>query len=203
MADHHAGLGAACAAACRGIAPAAGGPLRQGAAGGGGPAVARGFSRFSTSTDVERVAGRIALLDVYSPYFSVWMRYVCGISSITLTGTGEDWRKICSRVDVISSFGLETWCRSLAAICDQFVRAAAGDVDIAFWRRIYNPIDAYGGKVITGWAARFYPYLEGVGGEAKPRAGRGVPGEGQCQRPRQPPQPGRGPARGIGRRRPG
>lgn len=38
-------------------------------------------------------------------------------------------------------FGLETWCRSLAAICDQFVRAAAGDADIAFWRRVYNPIE--------------------------------------------------------------
>ncbi|MFI0405820.1 DUF4419 domain-containing protein [Actinomadura sp. 3N508] len=123
---------------------------------------------FSTSTDVERVAGRIVLLDVYSPYFAVWLHVVCGIPAITLTGTVEDWRKIRSRVDTIASFGLETWCRSLAAICDQFVRAAAGDVDIAFWRRVYNPIDAYGGKVITGWAARFYPYLKGDGEVTRP-----------------------------------
>ncbi|MCW2912115.1 MAG: hypothetical protein JWN52_183, partial [Actinomycetia bacterium] len=118
---------------------------------------------FSTSTDVERVAGRIVLLDVYSPYFALWMVCVCGIPSITLTGTVEDWQKIRGRVETIAAFGLETWCRSLAPIADQFVRAAAGDVDTAFWRRIYSPVDAYGGEVITGWAARLYPYLTGGG----------------------------------------
>jgi hypothetical protein len=61
---------------------------------------------------------------------------------------------------VIAGLGLKTWCRSLAPITDQFARAAQGDVDVAFWRRIYNPADAYGGEVITGWAARLYPYLE-------------------------------------------
>jgi hypothetical protein len=49
---------------------------------------------FSTSTQVERMAGRVALLDVYSPYFALWVTFVCGIPSITLTGTVEDWRKI-------------------------------------------------------------------------------------------------------------
>jgi hypothetical protein len=114
---------------------------------------------FSTSTDVERTAGRVVLLDACSPYFSLWWVCVCGIPSVTLTGTVEDWRRIRARVDTIAGFGLQTWCRSLAPIADEFVRAAAGDPDPQFWRRIYNPIDAYGGDVITGWAARFYPYL--------------------------------------------
>ncbi|MEU8804220.1 DUF4419 domain-containing protein [Spirillospora sp. NPDC048819] len=123
---------------------------------------------FSTSTDVERMAGRVVLLDVYSPYFAVWMIYVCGIPSITLTGTVEDWQKIRDRVDTIATYGLETWCRSLAAIADQCVQAAKGEVCTEFWRRIYNPIDAYGGEVITGWAARLYPYLIGGGEAAEP-----------------------------------
>lgn len=118
---------------------------------------------FSTSTDVERVAGRVVMLDAYSPYFALWTTCVCGIPSITLTGTAADWQKIRARVDTIATFGLEKWCRSLAPIMDHFVRAASGDVDRAFWQRIYNPVDAYGGDVITGWAARFYPYLEIVG----------------------------------------
>jgi hypothetical protein len=118
---------------------------------------------FSTSTDVERVAGRIVLLDAYSPYFALWMMTICGIPTVTLTGTVEDWRRIRSRVDTIAGFGLQTWCASLAPIADQFVRAAAGDVDTAFWQRIYNPIDAYGEDVITGWATRMYPYLSGYG----------------------------------------
>ncbi|ONH23317.1 DUF4419 domain-containing protein [Pseudofrankia asymbiotica] len=112
---------------------------------------------FSTSTDVERVAGRIVFLDAYSPYFAYWLVCICGIPSITLTGTVEDWRQVRARVDAIASFGLETWCQSLAPIADQFVCAAAGDVDTAFWRRIYNPIDAYGGEMITGWARGSIP----------------------------------------------
>jgi hypothetical protein len=115
---------------------------------------------FSTSTDVERVAGRIMLLDAYSPYFALWLRCVCGIPTITLTGTVQDWQQIRARVDGLARFGLDAWCRSLAPITEQFVRAAAGEVDTAFWRRIYNPADAYGGEVITGWAARLYPYLQ-------------------------------------------
>jgi len=120
---------------------------------------------FSTSTDVERVASQIVLFDAYSPYFSLWMMCVCGIPRITLTGTVDDWRRIRERIDVIAELDLGLWCRSLAPIADQFVRAAAGDVDVAFWRRIYNPLDAYGGKLITGWITRLYPYVQGDGAQ--------------------------------------
>jgi hypothetical protein len=65
-------------------------------------------------------------------------------------------------------FGLETWCRSLVPIADEFVRATGGAPDVAFWKRIYNPADAYGGNVITGWVTRFYPYLAGDGGQDQP-----------------------------------
>jgi hypothetical protein len=91
------------------------------------------------------------------------MMAVCGIPEITLTGTVDDWRKIRERIDVIAELDLEQWCKSLRPIADHFVRAASGDVDVKFWRRIYNPVDAYGGSRITGWAGRFYPYLK-VGG---------------------------------------
>ncbi|MEV0272361.1 DUF4419 domain-containing protein [Hamadaea sp. NPDC050747] len=123
---------------------------------------------FSTSTDVDRIAAQVVLLDAYSPFFSYWMVAVCGIPSITLIGTAEDWSRIRVRVDELARFGLADWCRSLAAILDQFVRAAAGDVDLAFWQRIYNPVDAYGGKLITGWVARFYPYLSADGAQNLP-----------------------------------
>ncbi|MEV2192012.1 DUF4419 domain-containing protein [Streptomyces phaeochromogenes] len=123
---------------------------------------------FSTSTDVERVVGRIVMLDAYAPYFALWMTFVCGIPSITLAGTVEDWQRIRARLDAVADLGMETWCRSLVPIADQFVRAAAGDIDTAFWRRIYSPVDAYGGEVVTGWIARFYPYLTRHGAVTRP-----------------------------------
>lgn len=115
---------------------------------------------FTTSTAVERLAGRVAMLDTYSPYYSYWMVAVCGIPSITLTGTPDDWRRIRARVDDLPRFGLEHWCRSLIPITDEFARAAEGNADKAFWQRIYNPADAYGGEVVTGWVTRFYLYLD-------------------------------------------
>ncbi|MBO2451125.1 DUF4419 domain-containing protein [Actinomadura barringtoniae] len=123
---------------------------------------------FSTSTDTDRIAGRVTMLDAYSSYFALWMVCVCGIPSITLTGTVEDWQKIRTRVDALESFDLATWCRSLRPITDHFVRAASGDVDTAFWQRIYSPADAYGGDVITGWIARLYPYLTNSGAQDRP-----------------------------------
>lgn len=123
---------------------------------------------FSTSTGVDRLASQIVLLDVYAPYFSYWLAIVCGIPEITLLGTVNDWRRIRERIDVIAEFDLARWCRSLAPIADQFVRAARGDVDVAFWRRIYNPVDAYGGDRITGWITRLYPYVKGEGSLDRP-----------------------------------
>ncbi|SFQ99146.1 protein of unknown function [Lentzea waywayandensis] len=114
---------------------------------------------FSTSTEIERLAGRVALMDAYSPYYAYEAVCVCGIPSITLTGTVGDWRRIRARVDDLSVLGLGRWVRSLAPIMDEFVRAASGEARTEFWRRIYNPADAYGGEVVTGWISRFYPYL--------------------------------------------
>lgn len=87
---------------------------------------------FSTSTEVDRMAGRIVMLDAYSPYFALSMSFICGIPVITLTGTVDDWSKIWARVDRVAGWGLETWCRSLVAILDQFVAAVDGRVDTAF-----------------------------------------------------------------------
>ncbi|RSM78679.1 DUF4419 domain-containing protein [Kibdelosporangium aridum] len=123
---------------------------------------------FTTSTSIEQTASRVVMLDAYSPYFSMWLVGVCGIPSITLTGTVEDWRKIRDRVDHLEKLGLEKWCRSLRPIADQFVRAASGTVDPEFWKRIYNPADAYGGDVINGWIARFYPYVGSNGTYDRP-----------------------------------
>ncbi|MFJ5984699.1 DUF4419 domain-containing protein [Lentzea sp. NPDC092896] len=125
---------------------------------------------FSTSTEIERVAGRVAMMDAYSPYYAYWAVCVCGIPSITLAGTADDWRKIRARVDDLGVLGLGQWVRSLAPIMDEFVRAASGDARSEFWKRIYNPADAYGGEVVTGWISRFYPYLalEGTNGAPNP-----------------------------------
>jgi hypothetical protein len=115
---------------------------------------------FSTTTAVDRVASEIVLLDAYSPYLNYVFRCVCGIPEITLLGTPDDWRAIRARVDVLAEIDLGFWTVSLAPIADKLAEAAAGRPDVAFFRRIYKPKEAYGWDLITGWIARLYPYVK-------------------------------------------
>ncbi|MFO0712636.1 MAG: UDP-N-acetylmuramate dehydrogenase [Sandaracinus sp.] len=133
-----------------------------------GPGSARRFScDFSTTTSVERTASHIVLLDAYSPFFDYEMVGVCGIPSITLTGTLEDWQSILRRVraldDLVHDSPLADWPSRLVTIVDKLIEAVDGAPDRAFFQRIYKPKSAYGGDKVTGWIGWLYPYLEAAG----------------------------------------
>jgi len=116
---------------------------------------------FSTSGETERIAGEIALMDVFAPYYAYVGGIICGIPEITLTGTVDDWRSIRARVDVLAELGLEFWTASLAPILDRLIDAAAGRPDRAFFQAIYKPQAAYGRDTCTGWIGRLFPYVRG------------------------------------------
>lgn len=129
-----------------------------------GPGLPRLLScDFSTSTDIERLAGDVVLMDTFSAYFDYVLACVCGIPRITLLGTPEDWRSIRRRIDVIAELDLGWWTASLVPIADEWVRTAEGQPDIGFWREIYKPRKSYGWDRITGWIARLFPYIGGAG----------------------------------------
>jgi hypothetical protein len=115
---------------------------------------------FTTTGPVERTVSQVALLDVLQPYFSYNVVCICGIPSVTLEGTPADWRKLRERVELLAPFGLDWWLRELRPICDQFVRAAAGDVDRRHWRRLYKVRAVYGAEVINGWLGKLFPYTK-------------------------------------------
>jgi hypothetical protein len=119
---------------------------------------------FSTTTDVERMASEIILMDTFSPYFEYDMQCVCGIPELTLLGEADDWQQIRERIDIVAEFDLGWWTASLAPILDEFVRAAQGSPKVSFFRDIYQPREAYGGDTTVGWAARLYPYLSSFDG---------------------------------------
>lgn len=118
---------------------------------------------FSTTTDVDRTASEIVLLDVFSPYYDYFFSIICGIPEITLLGTVDDWRAIRARVDVLDELDLAWWTSSLRPITDRFVAAVEGKIDVEHFRGIYKPREAYGWDRITGWAARLYPYVGRTG----------------------------------------
>jgi len=115
---------------------------------------------FSTTGPAERAAAEVVLLDAMQSYFEYEVRTLCGIPTITLEGTHEDWKALAERVQGFKAIGLGSWLKVLAPILRQFVRASQGDVDPTFWRSLYRLNGQSGGPVITGWITAFFPYLK-------------------------------------------
>jgi hypothetical protein len=125
-----------------------------------GPGLVNLFTTsFSTTTDVDRTASQILLMEAMKRHFSYGVRSICGIPTITLAGTPDDWRDIRRRVEVMSELELGWWTSMLLPLCDRFIETAEGRPDREFWKSIYKPKSAYGGDTVTGWVVRLYPYL--------------------------------------------
>jgi hypothetical protein len=118
---------------------------------------------FSTTTEVDRIASEVVLLDAFSPYYDYYLTCICGIPEVTLEGTPDDWKKIRARLDVVRELDLAWWVDDLLPIADQLIETSLGRPDRAFWKSIYKPVEAYGPELITGWIAKLYPYLEIAG----------------------------------------
>ncbi len=113
---------------------------------------------FSTTGPVERAASEVVLLDAMQRYFKYYGSSACGIPTIALEGTPEDWKGLAERAQGFRELGLERWFDLLSPILDQFARAAQGDVDTAFWRSLYKYNSMSGGPKINGWITAFFPY---------------------------------------------
>ncbi len=118
---------------------------------------------FSTTGPVERAAAQIVLMNCFKDYFDYRFMCICGIPSITLEGTVEDWEQLRARTMELAEYDLGWWIESLTPILDQFVAAASGKVDQEFWSKIYHyrgssPYQA--GPFVTGWVLTLFPYKE-------------------------------------------
>jgi hypothetical protein len=115
--------------------------------------------RFSTTGPVVQAAYEIALMDAYAPFFSFGFVVGCGIPTVTLEGTEDDWSKIATKAARFQDWGLGWWTEKVLPILDNLARAAAGDVDVPFWRDIYKLKKAYGADILNGWFCKLFPYL--------------------------------------------
>lgn len=114
---------------------------------------------FSTTGPIERAASQVVMLDIFERYFKYIVKYICGIPTITLEGTTDDWLRLANKARSLKVFELDWWLPHLLPICDQFVRASRGDIDRDHWQGICKLREAYGGDIINGWVAKLFPYL--------------------------------------------
>jgi uncharacterized protein DUF4419 len=118
---------------------------------------------FSTTGPIERTASEIVLMSAMKSYFNFLLVTKCGIPTITLLGTVADWQAIRRRAEMFAEFDLADWVHVLLPVLDQFVKAAAGVPDRAFWQAIYKlrGESESGGPYVTGWINVLFPYLDG------------------------------------------
>lgn len=117
---------------------------------------------FSTTGPVEATVGHVALMGAMQNYFRYGMMTACGIPTVTLLGTPEDWESIKLRVErdfTRDAMDLGWWLDSLIPILDQFIRASKGDVDVPFWESIYKEKSMSGGSTVSGSFVNLFPYL--------------------------------------------
>lgn len=123
---------------------------------------------FTTTGPTELVASKIVLMDAVQKYFTyAGMRLVCGIPSVTLKGTVQDWMKVREKTRKLGEFGVKPWTDRLDPILEQFVNASDGNVDLRFWQDMAlrdrpEELRLHGGcgpaSLFNGWFLEFFPF---------------------------------------------
>lgn len=116
-------------------------------------------ARFSTTCSASSVALDVALLDALQSYFSYSVASLCGIPTITLLGTPEDWGGMLECLSGLEGMGLDRWLGPLRKVMAQMLRAVNGHTDRDFWSSFYKPANMSGGERVTGWINVLFPYL--------------------------------------------
>jgi len=127
-------------------------------------------SDFSTSGADERISSVITLMDSVKSYFTYSVvHFICGIPSITLKGTPDDWTRLLVKSVILRRFGLSGWHNRLRPILTEFVRAAKGCPSETFWKSIVRSEDdgefSLGGgcipdwKEMDGWCVSLFPLI--------------------------------------------
>jgi len=116
---------------------------------------------FTTTTDTDRVAASIAAMATFQAYFSFTCHIMCGLPSVELLGTEEDWLKLAERVKRIPEFDagdghLKEWAEMLGPVIDEIVATKQGKSNMDWWQRIANYEGGGSGPTyISGWITVF------------------------------------------------
>ena len=126
---------------------------------------------FSTTTQVAQVTSQVSIMSAMKQYFTYRVLMAgCGISNITLEGSLQDWDKIKSKLEFLSTKGLEWYTQHLIPIINNIIETkkyynAKGKLSndlIEFWKRMIRlkgKGEIYDPHIINGWIVNFIPNL--------------------------------------------
>jgi hypothetical protein len=128
---------------------------------------------FSTTSQVAKVTSQVAIMSAMKQYFTYKATFIgCGISTVTLEGSMQDWEKIKSKLEFLSTKGLEWYTKHLIPIIDKILESKnyynyngqLSEELIEFWKgmiRLKGTGDMYDPHKINGWIVKFIPNLSG------------------------------------------
>ncbi len=123
---------------------------------------------FTTTGITERITSQITLMETMKSYFDYVVHYIaCGIPSVTLTGTPQDWQKVLEKTQQLQKYAVGPWTKRLVPILTEFVKASEGKADQAFWQSMVKKgrLDKLVGggcdfrkpTKLDGWILKFFP----------------------------------------------
>lgn len=118
---------------------------------------------FSTTTPADRISSEVAMMGAMKHWFTYKMMLLCGLSTVTVEGTPEDWKDVIARVRTFDELGLGWWTSALLPVLEQIKLSCEGKPDIEFWKTAYLK-QGYGSgsqSKVSGWINSFYPYIAG------------------------------------------
>ncbi|KAG2374111.1 hypothetical protein C9374_011190 [Naegleria lovaniensis] len=122
---------------------------------------------FTTSTYIEKTCSEIVMMSALKNYFSYRNMFKCGLPSVTLLGTLQDWESIKERTLQLEQYGMQFWIKALIPILDQFIETykfnSTNDNPLPnslkkFWNSIALSKVKSGSTKVTGWISYFFPY---------------------------------------------
>ncbi|OHT08190.1 hypothetical protein TRFO_23326 [Tritrichomonas foetus] len=117
---------------------------------------------FSTTTPTSYTTGLISIMAAMKSYFNFCLTmFGCGIPSITIEGTLQDWEQILEKLKMIEKYELKWWVSKLYPIIEEIINTKKGKMNKDFWLQMVRYKDSkgfYDPSYIDGWICAFYPY---------------------------------------------
>lgn len=124
--------------------------------------------KFSTTCDEDRIVSAVTIMSTLQAYFEYTCMLLCGIPTVTLEGTVEDWRLLRQKIDRLLQYDVSSssslysknvmseWHGMLSKVLDEFVKSKEGNPDLHFWDTVCSHEGGGSGpRYLSGWVTVF------------------------------------------------